>query len=139
MLKTVYYTPSNPGSYGGKEGVQRAISEKTGARLKDTVLTRWLSAQDTYTLHKPVPIHFKRNRVFVLYIDQQWEADLCDMTSLADHNDGYKFMLTCIDSLSKYAWVRLLKNKSGAEVTKAFEDILATGRKPTKLRTDKGK
>ena len=77
--------------------------------------------------------------MFVSSIDQQWEADLCDMASLADHNDDYKFMLTCIDTLSKYAWVRLLKNKSGGEVTKAFEDILATGRTPRKLRTDKGK
>ena len=33
MLKNIYYNPSNPGSYGGKERLQRAIAEETGSRL----------------------------------------------------------------------------------------------------------
>ena len=48
-------------------------------------------------------------------------------------------MLTCIDVFSKYAWTRILKNKTGVEVTEAFESILKEGRIPQKLQTDRGK
>ena len=45
--------------------------------------------QDTYTLHKPARRNFKRNRVIVRGIDEQWQMDLADMESLKDYNDGY--------------------------------------------------
>ena len=61
------------------------------------------------------------------------------MNAYSKENDGYKYMLTCIDVFSKYAWVRLLKNKSGLEVANAFASILAEGRVPQKLHSDRGK
>ncbi|GAA6081805.1 uncharacterized protein LOC125146163 [Tachysurus ichikawai] len=35
LLKNVYYTPSDPGSYGGVESLQRAIVEKIGKRVNE--------------------------------------------------------------------------------------------------------
>lgn len=44
------------------------------------------------------------------------------------------------DVLSKYAWVQPLKNKTGKEVVKAFQNILKTSkRRSQSLQTDKGK
>ena len=37
------------------------------------------------------------------------------------------------------AWVRPIKRKTGAELLKAFESIVAEGRRPQTLQTDKGK
>ena len=59
--------------------------------------------QDTYTLHKPARRNFKRNRVIVGGIDEQWQMDLADMQSLKEYNDGYGYLLVCIDVFSKYA------------------------------------
>ena len=42
-----------------------------------------------------------------------------------------------IDVFSKYGWIKVLKNKSGNSVTKAFETILKEGRKPEYLWTNK--
>ena len=39
---------------------------------------------------------------------------------------------------SKYIWVRLMKNKTAHSLLEAFDSILYEGRKPEKLRTDKG-
>ncbi len=64
--------------------------------------------------------------------------DLVDMSAHAKENDNIKFLLTCIDVFSKYAWARPLKNKTGKEVKKAFEYILKENRVPHKLQTDKG-
>ncbi|MBN3309701.1 ECT2 protein, partial [Amia calva] len=36
-------------------------------------------------------------------LNLQWQMDLVDMSNLSKHNNGHKFMLTCIDMLSKYA------------------------------------
>ena len=59
------------------------------------------------------------------------------MQSLAQHNDGVQYLLTCIDTFSKYAWVRPLKNKSGLCVKEAFKSILEE-KVTLYLQTDKG-
>ena len=72
-------------------------------------------------------------------IDEQWQADLLDLTWFSRFNDGVKFLFVVIDCLSRYAWVEPLKDKSALSVVAGFEIILATGRKPKKLQTDQGK
>ena len=66
-----------------------------------------------------------------------WQADLVDMQSLSLHNDDVKYLLTCIDTFSKYAWVRPLKNKSELCVKEVFESMLRE-KVPHYLQTDKG-
>ena len=96
----------------------------------------WLMKQDRYTLHKPLCRNFKRNRVLVGSIDQQWQMDLADMQSMQKFNNGYRYLLICIDVFSKYAWVVPLKNKTGPLLVEAFKIILANGRKPEKIMMD---
>ena len=36
--------------------------------------------------------------VIVGGIDQQWQMDLADMQSLQKFNDGYRYLLVCIES-----------------------------------------
>ena len=97
-----------------------------------------MSQQDVYTLHKPSRRRYKRSRVIVPGIDAQFQADLVDLQNLSRYNKGYKYLLTCIDIFSKYAWVLPLKSKQGQELVKAFQKILFTGRKPSKQQTDLG-
>ena len=65
-------------------------------------------------------------------------VDLMDMVSLSEHNGGVRYVLVAIDVFSRYTWLRPLKSKQGNEVVKAFASIFAEGRKPHKIRTDKG-
>ena len=53
-------------------------------------------------------------------------------------NDGYRYLLICIDVFSKYAWVIPLKNKMGPALVEAFNIILTSGRKPEQIQTDQG-
>lgn len=80
-----------------------------------------------------------RNRVLVNGIDKQFQADLVDMREYSADNDNVRYLLTCIDVFSKYAWVRCLETKTGQAVAEAFGDILREGRVPEKLQTDLGK
>lgn len=129
----VYYTPRHASSYGGVQAVQREV----GRKYKKFV-PQWLSLQDTYTLHKPVRYHFPRRRVIVGGMDHQWQADLVDLRSLSKFNKGFTFLLTCIDVLSKYAWVVPLKDKTGRSLVTAFMEIFKHGRQPLALQSDKG-
>ena len=71
-------------------------------------------------------------------IDSLWEADLAFVQDVAKENDGVNYLLVVIDVLSKYVWVRPMKNKTARSLLEAFDSILSEGRKPEKLRTDKG-
>lgn len=134
-LRRVFYDVKHPGSYGGVDSTFRASKNK---KLKRGQVEEWLSHQDTYTLHKPAIRSFRRRRVIVGSIDQQFQADLVDVSKLAKFNDGYRYLLTCIDVLSKFAFAVPLKDKTGKSLVEAFETIFASGRKCKTLQTDKG-
>ena len=74
--------------------------------------------------------------MFVHGLDEQWQCDLCDLTSLSKWNRGYKYILTCIDVLSKHAWVVAIKTKTGSALVAAFIKIFKKGRKPEVLQSD---
>ena len=137
-LASIYLDPSHPASFGGLDAVYRAVKEEGKSKVTRKQVQDWLSQQDVYTLHKPARRSYKRSRVIVPGIDAQFQADLCDVQNLSRYNKGYKYLLTCVDILSKYAWVVALKTKQGKELVKAFQTILSSGRKPRNLQTDQG-
>ena len=59
----------------------------------------------------------------VLGMNEQFVMDLVDLQKLAKWNKGYKYLLTVIDVLSKYAWVEPLKSKSAAQLVAALERL----------------
>ena len=95
----------------------------------------------TQELHKDARRNFPRRRVKVLGLSDLWQADLVEMQPYARINKGYRYMLTCIDVMSKFAWAIPVKSKSGPDVTFAFAKILKkTDVTPPKhLQVDEGK
>ena len=57
---------------------------------------------------------------------------------MKQYNDGYRYLLVCIDVFSKYAWIVPIKSKTGPALVEAFKVILSSGRKPHKIMTDQG-
>ena len=57
-------------------------------------------------------------------MDDQRQAILFEMQALAVDNQGMKYLLTCIDVFSQYAWVIPIRDKSGAVVLEAFKELL---------------
>lgn len=135
ILETIYFNP--------KSGLASARKLYTDARkidknIKMKHVKEWLAKQTTYTLHKPARKKFQRNRVLVSAIDEQFQIDLVDIQSLAQYNDNYKYLLTCIDIFSKYAWAIPLKSKHSTTVMTAFDKILQDERIPVKVQADQG-
>jgi len=90
-------------------------------------------------LHRPARRHYPRRHVDMRDIDDTWQADLVDMSAYAKVNRGYRFLLTVIDTFSKFAWAIPTKTKSGSDVTAAMRSVLEQGRQPLRLHVDRGK
>ena len=66
-----------------------------------------------------------------------YQMDLTDMSVYAKSNFGIKYLLTCIDIDSRYAWARPLKNKTAEGVLEEFKVILED-KIPDSISTDNG-
>lgn len=137
-LNDIYYDPGHKGSFLGAQKLYDIIREEKLFNISLEQVTQWLNNQHTYSINKPVERKFKRNRVIVKGIDDQFDADLIVIPKIAQANGGVQYLLAVIDIFSRYGWIEPLKNKTGKLVKKAFTKIFAQGRKPRRLRTDRG-
>lgn len=112
-LSTTYVDPSKLGSVGGVNAFAKA--HKIPQRKAKQQLEQLLS----YTLHKPRRRRFPTLPTKVVSINEQFVMDLVDLQKLAKYSKGYKYLLTVIDVLSKYAWVEPLKSKSATALVEA--------------------
>jgi hypothetical protein len=131
-LDNVYFSSSHPGGFGGPHRLARygKVSQKTA--------TEYLKKQDTYTKHKAVRHKFPRRKIFSPDIDYLWQADLVTIQKPMV-NGGMHYLLTVIDVLSRFAFVKPLKNKQAASTAEALNEIFKESRrKPKFLQTDQG-
>ena len=87
-LKRIYYDTQSPGSFGGVARLSKA------SKTKKQNVQRWLSFQDTYTLHKPLRKKFPRRRTIVHGINAQFQADLIDVQKIKRDNDDHGYIMT---------------------------------------------
>ena len=88
-------------------------------------------------LHKSKRKNYPRRKIIVNNINEIFTVDLVEMQKFAKLNKGYRYLLTCIDIFSKFAWVIPLKNKRGITIKNALQRIFKQ-RKPKFLWTDRG-
>ena len=129
----IYYDPSHPSGYTGNP---KQLAEALGATLKET--STWLKTQDPYTRFKRARRRFEHDRIFVQGLDEQWSIDLISIIPLERYNDGYKYILTAVDTLSKYAFATPIANKTGIAVSSGLRKFFKD-RIPRKIRSDLGK
>ena len=88
-------------------------------------------------LHKLKRKNYPRRKIIVNHIDEIFAADLVEMQKFAKLNKGYRYLITCIDIFSKFAWFIPLKDKKGITIKNALQKIFKQ-RKPKLLWTDRG-
>ena len=133
MENDVYYNAKNIGSYGGYE----CFSNEIDSSKKDA--HKWLTSQLTYQIHKPVKLKYPTRKYSLRGVDVQFQADLVDMSKYANENKGYKWMLTCMDLFSRYAWAIPIKTKSADNVLAAIKQVFAEHQPSELFQTDQGK
>lgn len=133
-FKSNYTNAGHPIAFSGINNIydyyKRLITKD---KIKDI-----LSSVESYTTHReyhkgqrnPSYSHFKR---------YQFQMDLVDIQELAPFNDNIRYILSVIDTFTRFAWVRLLKDKKGETVLDAFKSILQSASDyPITMVTDRG-
>ena len=133
ILENLYYDAGNPAGFGG---VNRLVKP---SGLKQNQVVRWLKRRRTYTTHKPVRKRYPTRHYVTRGIDAQWQADLVEMQPYAKENQGNHYLITVINTFSRYAWAVPLKRKTPEEIIAALRYIFdKDGRRPRYLQTDEG-
>ena len=138
-LENLYFDPANPASFRGADAVYKQVKKDNRYQFTHKEIAKWIQNQEAYSRNRAAVGKFRRDRVIVKGIDDQFDADLAQLDRLHRANDGYNYLLCVIDIFSRYAWVKPLKTKEGNEVVRAFNRIISQGRKPERLRTDAGR
>lgn len=142
QLLDIYTDPTNgSGAFRGIEPLYQECKRRGVEAVTRKKVENFLAKVNAYNLYRPVRQRFNRIPIYAHYVDQQWQADLAEMQSLAPANDGNRYILTVVDTLSKFAFAQPVKTKSASDVADAFKRVLsdAAPRRPTRLHTDKGK
>ena len=129
-LHRIYFDPKHPASFKGANKLYYAVKEDGQYRLPLSKIHTWLQNQESFSLHKPVHRKFKRLRVIMSGLHDQYDANLADMQKLKEKIDGVRFLLIIIDMFSCHLWVEPLLKKTEESVIEAFWHIFQRTPKP---------
>ena len=138
-LKELYRDPKFPGAFTGARTFYNALVKykpKESKSFKD--VKKALREFDSYTLHKPIRKPDLFRRTYTKRIGYLYQADLVDMTTkYLDDNDGYRYIITIIDTFSKKAWAFGSERKTGQTLYDILNPFL-TENKCEKIQFDQG-
>lgn len=135
FLENYYYNSVNPAAYTSPEKLYQALKSIKNFKFSKFFISKWLKTQDAYTLQRQVRRPYKIPNIRVSGLNVQWSMDV---QNLSKENDGVRFLLIVIDTLSKYLRVVALRQKSAKDVTNALKEVFESGVKCQTLRSDRG-
>lgn len=138
VFQKIYYDSNNTAAFGGINKLYNA-AKQVNPQITFEDDENWLKSQFTYTLHKDARKNYSKNKILVISVDEQWQADLVEVQEFSRKNKGVLYLMTIIHCFSRYAWVVPLKNKTGKVLADAFTKVFRKGRVCHKLQTDQGK
>ena len=135
-FQDLYEDPKFSGSFGGVDRVYQELKNKGYAITRKTV-KRNLRGNDSYTLHKSTRRPELFRRTWTKGIKYLYQCDLVDMSSLHKENNGYKWIITIIDTFSKKAWAYKMKRKTADSIIRVMKPFLHQNT-PKKMQFDQG-
>ena len=122
---------------------QNSLYEKVSRRylnITRVFVREFLKRQEGYQL-----AYTQRNqtnkKIFSSGINKCWYIDLIDCNPLVKTNKGYRYIVTSVDSFSKFVFLAKLKNKEPASIVTALREICilqANNNYPRVLVSDNG-
>lgn len=138
FLKKIYYDLRSPAAYAGL-GKVYAEAKKIHPEIRTSDVYEFLKKQRIYTMHKPARKKFQRLEIIASGLHTDWQCDLAIFDKLKDTNDGYQYLLVCIDVLSRKVFVAPVRTKRSKDMMIAFRKIFRKSKYiPWKLMSDRG-
>ena len=133
-IRSRYVTPGDRIAFSSPQ----TIYEDYNKQIPLSKIKNILTSIESYTLHRQYH-EGQRNISYSRFRRYQFQMDLCFILDGAEFNDGVKYLLTVIDTFTRYAFARPIKTKNAEEVLSAFKDVLSEAVDyPHTLVCDKG-
>nr|CAD2193971.1 unnamed protein product [Meloidogyne enterolobii]CAD2203332.1 unnamed protein product [Meloidogyne enterolobii] len=110
ILDRLYKDINSSTCFTSLEPLLREAKRVDKSITRDAV-KKYLSTQNTYTLHRRAVRKYKRMRTLAAGLHTEWQADLSIFDRLSSQNKGFKYLLVCIDTLSRMIFVEPVKSK----------------------------
>ena len=137
-IKSIYTSPGHSAAFSGINNIRRS----TGAKVND--IKRALSDLPVYTIKREQKRPRKYNPYFVWKKRKLLQIDLIDYSApklkpIVRANSNFKYLFCAIDTFTRHAWVKPMKNKKDSTCVNAFNEILSEmGTKPQRVLSDRG-
>ena len=135
-VRQLYNDPKFPGSFNGQRNFFNAQKNQNPSVSLEAVKNK-LKAIDSYTLHKPVKKPELYRRIFTKGINYLYQCDLVDLSGFQRDNNGYRWIITIIDTFSKKAWAFKMKRKTGQAIVDVMKPFFQLNT-PQKIQFDQG-
>lgn len=138
VIEKVFSNVDNPAAFSSFENIYKE-AKRLNKNLTRNDVRQQLESCNAYTLHKPRRIKYPRLKTVPLGYMTDMQADLADFQKTATDNNGFRYLLVCVDVLSRKLFVAPVKSKSPKDMIPAFDIIFAQLiEPPLRLFTDKG-
>jgi hypothetical protein len=135
IIALAYTNPLHPLAFGGISAVIRHFK---GHASEETVRNA-LSKTPAYTRKKAHKKIKNRVPILVYFKRELFQIDLIEVGYMSKKNSGIRYLLSIIDSASRFAWVIPLKNKKAEHVAAKFDEFIgALDRPPARCHSDRG-
>ena len=118
-------------------GSVRNLQKASG--LSRSKIISFLQAKNSYTKYRQATRHFRRLPALAKRINEIWSIDLVFKDKLSsEFNNGVKYLLICVDVLSRFFRVQPMKSKNSTHAVAAFKKMLRKNNIPQKVWVDQG-
>lgn len=144
LLEDIFFNPKF-GLHLSSKKLRQKAKEVKGVKVSKKEADEFLSKQELSQRFKQKKVKKSQyDHIVSLAVFHKLQADLLDVHQLWKQNGGVRWLFNIVDIHSRYAWVYPIKNKTSAEVTRAFDKFLQENQKhdnypPAILQTDNGK
>ena len=134
LLNQLYYNPkigfeSESKLYHKAHDIDKEITHED---VED-----YLKLQEAPQITKPLNREAEFDTIESPSIRNNYQMDIMYLPS-PSFNNNHKYLLTCIDVYSRYAFVKELTNREGGTVFEAFKEMINENGKPKNLNLDLG-
>lgn len=128
--------------YGIGSGIENLYNKISGKYLniKRTDVSKFFKSNEIYQLSKN-PLKRTNKKIYSSGLHKVWNVDLIDINTFAKSNNNYRYIMTVVDSFSKFVMMAKLKTKTASSVVNAFENSIllqSRGAVPKSLVSDNG-
>ena len=111
-MNKVYYELNSGGSLVSVSKLYRELKRRGVEGVTQSKVQKYLRGNEVNQLFAPSKLKFRTPQTVAYHIFQNGQMELVDISRYRKSKDGYKFLLTCIDILSRMVFIEPLKDKT---------------------------